>query len=203
MLLSLYHTSFVSKSSVKKYPGIGKIATAIDCVFLDRAGSKEEKIKAAEQIIERQKDNEKNHRTPIVIFPEGATTNNESVIKFKRGPFGGLCSVQPIGIKYWSLNGISPQNDTIGPYHFFFGMLSAATTMHIKIYPVFKPNDYFFEKHWRKDQGEEKWEAYARVVREHIIAKSFNFGLSDCQMEDKLDYKELIKGKTPKNKKEK
>jgi len=93
LLLSVFHTSFVSKASVKKYPGIGQIATAIDCVFLDRAGSKEEKIRAGEQIIERQRDNEKNHRTPIVIFPEGATTNNESVIKFKRGPFAGLCSV--------------------------------------------------------------------------------------------------------------
>lgn len=30
--------------------------------------------------------------------------------------------------------------------------------------PVFCPNDYFWEHHWNKDK-EEKWEAYARVMR--------------------------------------
>jgi hypothetical protein len=49
-----------------------------------------------------------------MIFPEGATTNNQQVIQFKRGAFNGLHSVQPISLKYSSLNGISPQNDTIG-----------------------------------------------------------------------------------------
>jgi len=53
LLLSVFHTSFVSKASVKKYPGVGLVATAIDCVFLDRAGTKEQKIRAGEQIIER------------------------------------------------------------------------------------------------------------------------------------------------------
>lgn len=63
------------------------IATAIDCVFLDRAGTKEEKIAVAKHIEERQKENEEKGRAPIIIFPEGATTNNKSIIKFKRGPF--------------------------------------------------------------------------------------------------------------------
>jgi 1-acyl-sn-glycerol-3-phosphate acyltransferase len=43
--LSYFFASFVSKKSVLNIPGIGKIAAAIDCVFLDRAGTKEEKIK--------------------------------------------------------------------------------------------------------------------------------------------------------------
>jgi 1-acyl-sn-glycerol-3-phosphate acyltransferase len=45
--LSIFYPSFVSKKSVKKYPFIGTIATAIDSVFLDRAGTKEEKKAAA------------------------------------------------------------------------------------------------------------------------------------------------------------
>mgnify|MGYP006893312633 CR=1 FL=1 len=109
--------------------------------------------------------------------------------------------MQPFGIKYWSLNGISPQNDTIGPYHFFFCMMSAATTMHMKQYPVFRPNAYFWEHHWSESSGEQKWEAYARVVREHIIAKSFNFALSDSTLEEKFEYKDLMKGKKLKDKK--
>lgn len=51
--LAYFAPSFLSKRSVQNIPGIGIIATAIDCVFLDRAGSKEEKIRVAKQIEER------------------------------------------------------------------------------------------------------------------------------------------------------
>ena len=42
-----FFPSFVSKKSVQRYPFVGSIATALDCVFLERAGTKEEKIKVA------------------------------------------------------------------------------------------------------------------------------------------------------------
>jgi 1-acyl-sn-glycerol-3-phosphate acyltransferase len=42
--IAYFFPSFVSKISVKSYPGVGSIAQAIDCVFLERAGTKEEKI---------------------------------------------------------------------------------------------------------------------------------------------------------------
>ena len=54
MLLGYYSPSFVSKVSVKDYPGVGKIAIAIDCVFLERAGTKEEKIAVGKMIEDRQ-----------------------------------------------------------------------------------------------------------------------------------------------------
>ena len=66
-------------------------------------------------------------------------------------------------------------------------------TLHIKQYPVFKPNDYFFEHHWDSTK-EEKWEAFARVVR-NVIREGFDFKLSDLIMEDKLEYKKLLKKK--------
>lgn len=59
-------------------------------------------------------------------------------------------------------------------------------TAHIKELPVFKPNDYFFKHHVK--EGEEKWMAYMRVIRE-IMAESLNFKLSDQRLEDKFDYK--------------
>ena len=34
-----------------------------------------------------------------------------------------------------------------------------------------------------------------KVIREEIIAKSFNFDLSEITMDDKRDYKALLKGK--------
>lgn len=199
LLYGHFMPAFVSKRSVEKLPGIKTINAAIDGLFVDRAGTKEEKIAVARAIEERQRANEENSiRRPLLIFPEGATTNNKSVIQFKRGPFSGLRSVQPVGLKYWSLNGISPQNDTIWLSHFYYCHLSAASTQHTRVYPVFRPNDYFWANHWKEDSGEQKWEAYARVVREEIIAKSFDFKLSNLKMEDKFTFKDLLKGKKAK-----
>ena len=57
--------------------------------------------------------------------------------------------------------------------------------------PLFQPNDYFWQHHWQEGK-EEKWQAYARVVRE-IIAEAGDFKLIDSNMEDKLAYKALFK----------
>jgi|LauGreDrversion4_2_1035121.scaffolds.fasta_scaffold3961938_1 lysophosphatidylcholine acyltransferase/lyso-PAF acetyltransferase len=56
----------------------------------------------------RQLENEKTGRSPLLVYPEGATTNNKSIIEFKRGAFSSLCSIMPICLKYKSANGISP-----------------------------------------------------------------------------------------------
>lgn len=37
--------------------------------------------------------------------------------------------------------------------------------MKIHQLPVFDPNDYFWAHHWNAEK-EEKWEAYARVIRQ-------------------------------------
>ena len=60
--------------------------------------------------------------------------------------------------------------------------------------PVFTPNDYFWENHWRKEgeDKEEKWEAFARVVRQ-IMAEHGGYKLSDLTMDDKLVYKSELK----------
>lgn len=52
--------------------------------------------------------------------------------------------------------------------------------------PVFAPNEYFWKHHW--DGKEEKWQAYARAVRQ-IIAECGGFELYDIEMENKLEYK--------------
>ena len=56
-------------------------------------------------------------------------------------------------------------------------------------FPVFEPNDYFFENHQK--EGEEKWETFARVIRE-IMAENSDLTLSDLSIEDKFHYKNLL-----------
>ena len=58
--------------------------------------------------------------------------------------------------------------------------------------PDFEPNEFFWKNHW--DGKEEKWVAYARAVRS-LMAETGDLKLSDCSLEDKLEYKNLLRGK--------
>lgn len=64
--------------------------------------------------------------------------------------------------------------------HFFAHTLLCATNHYtfliIKELPVFKPNEYFFEHHTK--EGEERWETYARVIRD-IMADSSGLKTSE------------------------
>jgi hypothetical protein len=54
---------------------------------------------------------------------------------------------------------------------------------------VFKPNEYFYKKH--QMEGEERWETYARVIRDLMSANS-HLTLADIDINDKFKYKEHI-----------
>ena len=45
--------------------------------------------------MERQKLAVEGKANPIILFPEGATTNGKSMLEFKRGAFLSLLPVQP------------------------------------------------------------------------------------------------------------
>ena len=100
--------------------------------------------------------------------------------------------VQPIAIKYWSLYHRFTHGDAMNFVLKTFLLFASIVTTGKQLYlPVFDPNDYFWQNHWQNGK-EEKWEAYARAVRE-IISVTGDFGLSQSKMEDKMEYKSLIK----------
>ena len=86
-----------------------------------------------------------------MIFPEGCTTNNSQIIQFKKGAFVSEASIQPIAMKYGGYYS-SPSHDVIDIFsHFYILTGNPYITLHIKEYPVFKPNQYFWDKYWKKD----------------------------------------------------
>ena len=113
---------------------------------------------------------------PLIIYPEGGTTNGTALLKFKRGAFTGLNSIKPLWIKYEGDNCDMEgclidfaSNQIINCSNFW-------CKIHVTELPVFEPNDYFFEHHQKKD--EEKWQTYARVIRDLMI-KHGNFADSE------------------------
>jgi hypothetical protein len=54
--------------------------------------------------------------------------------------------------------------------------------------PVFKPNDFFWENHWKPNQDkEEKWQTFARVVRK-IIMKQESLKETSIVAEDRFEF---------------
>lgn len=102
--------------------------------------------------------------------------------------------MQPIALKYESSNGISNQNDVLySLLQYIYLYYQESLTLYLKVYPVFKPNAYFWKHHWDEQGGEEKWQAFARVIREEVMAKSFDFKLSPATLEKKLELRDIIK----------
>lgn len=150
-----------------------------------------------EDIAERTRQAEKGLVPPIGIFPEGATTNGESLLQFKRGAFASLLAVKPFYSKTWTLTGVSMgSTDGISLFAYVCSLFSCGIASFI-LYemPVFRPNEFFWQNHW--DGKEDKWVAYARAVR-IVMAEAGNFKLSDSTMEDKVVFKDLVRGKKPK-----
>lgn len=123
------------------------------------------------------------------IFPEGCTTNGTKLIKFKKGAFASLKAVKPMVLRYeppsWAM---TPVTDTLGFAVLFVCGMCCFNTFSRDVLPNFMPNEFFWANHWDQASGEEKWEAFARVMRE-IIAHEGGYGLSNCTMEDKFKAK--------------
>ena len=128
----------------------------------------------------------------VTIFPEGCTTNGQCIINFKKGAFAALKPVRPVIFKYKQhfRNDIQWTQDVVGfVKHQLLGASYGMLSVELDCLPVFKPNDYFWEHHQKK--GEEKWETFARAIRE-IMANHSGQKLCDLNMDDKLEYKKQL-----------
>jgi len=79
---------YAAASFIKNIPFIGDVCSAIGSVYIPRAASKDKLIETLDGLVYRTKVNEL-HGTfpPTVIFPEGTTSNNINLMKFRRGAF--------------------------------------------------------------------------------------------------------------------
>lgn len=193
ILVNMYRQlpSHVAKAATTKIPFVGGVAEASGCLFFDR-GSKDQRRDLLTQMAERQKLSEQGIYPPLIMNVEGGTTNGTSLIKFKKGAFVGLNSIQPVVIKYETAL-IDMEQCIVSLYsHILLASCNPYCSIKVKEMPTFKPNEYFWKNHQK--EGEEQWETYARVIR-HIMAIEGGFEESDLEVEDKFAYKELLNPK--------
>lgn len=198
MLIRTGGVSFVSKESIKHTPLFGKVGIALNTIFISRISSHEEKEKIVEQISERQKGilESEGKGVNLHIFPEGATTNNTTLIPFKRGVFAALYPVLPVFIKYSSAR-FNPAHDVM-PMHVHFMVLLCQFTNYLEVteLPIFEPNEHLFKTYAKPK--EEKWETYARAVRD-VLSQVSGLPTSELSVKEKFACKEELFGDKYKN----
>lgn len=88
--------------------------TATDGMFVPRAGNAKEKDDFIKQMGKRQRDIEEGRSslTPLLVFPEGTTSNGTNILRFRRGAFESECTVRPMTIDY-GRPVVHPANDCI------------------------------------------------------------------------------------------
>ena len=76
----------VAKQELKEAPIIGAILKHMGTIFVDRKATNEMMDEQKSKISEFQRQSQEGD-PPLLIFPEGTTTNNTSLMPFKKGTF--------------------------------------------------------------------------------------------------------------------
>lgn len=163
--------AFLSKSSVAKIPLVGFFAKMHQTFFLNRADS-QAKERIMEIIEERATLAEQKKLNPIVIFPEGTTTNGRGMMKFKRGAFESEKCLGLYSLYYHSdfipcLNQTAPLPSALITLSQF---INKVTYLRFK-----QPIDplWILKKHGRKPGQEGNWEIIAKEVKA-LMCFAFN-----------------------------
>jgi len=89
---------FVVKAEVRNLPGVGKYLEEADAIFVDRSAA-DSRREAKEKMQKHCADWTAGSR-PLLVFPEGTTTNGEGLIKFQNGAFNSGKPVRPVILVY-------------------------------------------------------------------------------------------------------
>lgn len=169
---------YVCKKEVADLPLIGFLSKVWDCALVDRNSKSGTSI--IDQLRERADDPA---RQPIMIFPEGTTTNGTHLIHFHKGGFVPGAPVKPMIIRY-PYKSFSPTFDSMdGKLHLFHLLTQCVSYCEVIFLPVYMPSEA--EK---ADPA-----LYAANVKRVMLAASAQ-GDSDVTYQDKKAYLAKIRG---------
>ena len=191
LVMYLYQPGFIAKKLVSNYPFFGSVARGLNCLFVDRENENARK-KIMEDIYFKQKNFlEGKSLAPLAIFPEGTTTSNRNILKFKKGAFYHLLPIKPQIIQ---IDQQSPLHLACGVQNIFFHtwkvMAYSCTDLFYIDLPIISPTDYMFQHY--SHFGKEKWEIYAEVTRK-IYCEIGGFEESNLGYRDEHLYSMAIK----------
>ena len=193
MNMCVHSCGFMAKDETKKYPFVGKLAQGISCLFVKRE-NKEDREKIFTQLEERQKNfYEGKYLAPLLLYPEGTTTNGKYLLKFKKGAFYHLLPIKPqIILIEDNLNFSMAIGTSSAPFNYFRSLCYFGFNINLCELPVIKPTEYMWEHY--SHLGQEKWEIFAEVTRK-IMCEIGGLKPSDKTFRNNKYYERaLVKG---------
>ncbi|KAM4713994.1 lysophospholipid acyltransferase LPCAT4 isoform 2-T2 [Anableps anableps] len=169
----------VSRSENTKLPVIGALLEFNQSVLVSRKDPESRK-KAVTELIERLTS--KGYWPQMLMFPEGTTTNGQSLIKFKPGAFLAAVPVQPVLLRYpnkldtvrWTYKGTSWTEAVWHTASQFY------TNMTVEFLPVYNPSE----------EEKENPSLYADNVQK-LMAKALGVPATDYVMEGRVPVSKL------------
>ena len=164
MNMAINSCGFMAKDETKDVPLVGIIAKAINCLFVKRE-SESDRERIFTILEQRQRDfYEGKILAPLLLFPEGTTTNGKYILKFKRGAFYNLLPIKPQlilledNVDYSVGIGVSSVE-----LNYFRSLCYCGCKMNLCELPVIKPTEYMWQNY--SHLGNERWEIFAEVTR--------------------------------------
>ncbi|KAJ3438978.1 lysophosphatidylcholine acyltransferase [Anaeramoeba flamelloides] len=180
VILSFITGGFVAKESVRHMPFIGNINKCLQGLFIDRTK------KNSWVFEEIKKRGEIPGLFPLVIFPEGTTSNNKCLLSFKVGAFSAGMPVQPIIIKYKACFPLSFLDLTDTYYHPLVVCMSQFCNLYNSIEMTFMdpivPNS----------EEKKNPKLYSQSVQKKMNEVS-QLPIINSRFRDSLEYREIIK----------
>eukprot|EP00331_Platyophrya_macrostoma_P010790 CAMPEP_0176428158 /NCGR_PEP_ID=MMETSP0127-20121128/12993_1 /TAXON_ID=938130 /ORGANISM="Platyophrya macrostoma, Strain WH" /LENGTH=375 /DNA_ID=CAMNT_0017809807 /DNA_START=22 /DNA_END=1149 /DNA_ORIENTATION=- len=179
-LKSRYVPGFLSKASVGNIPFVGTIARARQCLFVNRT-DRNQKDAVLHNIKERVDYCMAGKAIPpVLIFPEGTTTNGKYIITFKKGAFCTFAPVRILCIEY-PKSCFAPTYDILDLPTIFF-------VMNCQLFNRIRVHDCgIYDPSHLELREEEDWKRYAAKVR-NIMCKCLNVEPYEIGYEERLVY---------------
>ena len=142
VLMAETFPSFVAKATIRELPLVGVISEAMGCIYVQRetrgAGENGAAALVRDRLLQRGRD--PSSCPPLVLFPEGTTTNGGFLLPFKTGAFLTGAPVQPVLLRYrWRR--FCPAWETITAVrHFLLTFSQVHQSLEVTYLPVYVPS---------------------------------------------------------------
>jgi lysophosphatidylcholine acyltransferase / lyso-PAF acetyltransferase len=188
-LMAARFPAFVARGATAGLPLIGVISRAMGCLYVDRAkaaGAAGVASRVKERVAAQAAGKTGPEDRPLLLFPEGTTTNGRFLLPFRTGAFLAGAPVQPLILKFHTgPRSLNPSWETISARrHIFYLLAQPCHGLTVLELPVYVPTP------------EEAADPvlYAAGVRAAMM-RAGDFSPLDATLEDKWEYQALLAGK--------